>query len=167
MRPFALCSLSLLLALGLASACAHTGTRDYAASAPPDAVRHLPEPFPNAYIGMPYADWRAAHPEQPAPDAGGFDFRIVITQPNPLPGVTEVTWYFDTDTAGQPLYEAIVDYGPNADRLAAAIARLGPPNSGDEWMHPTSMGYPIRLWAFSTKLVVAAGMPGTEWDGEW
>jgi hypothetical protein len=167
MRAFALRTTTLILALGLLAACAHTGTRDYAASAPPDAVRHLPEPFANTYIGMPYADWRAAHPELPAPDADGFSFRIVITQPDPLPGVTEVTWYFDTDAAGQPLYEAIVDYGPNADRRAAAIARLGPPNSGDEWTHATSMGYPIKLWAFSTKLVVAAAMPGTEWDGEW
>ncbi|MEZ4265135.1 MAG: hypothetical protein R3F39_02065 [Myxococcota bacterium] len=167
MRPLAIVTASLLTALTLVAACAHTGTRDYAASAPPDAVRHMPEPFPNAYIGMPYADWRAAHPNVAPPDADGFDFRIVISQPDPLPGVTEVTWYFDTDTPGQPLYEAIVDYGPNADRRAAAIAKLGPPNHGEEWMHQTSMGYPIKLWAFSTKVVIAAGMAGTEWDGEW
>ncbi|MCB9730151.1 MAG: hypothetical protein H6744_12660 [Deltaproteobacteria bacterium] len=159
--------LTALVATTLAC-CAHSGTRDLADTAPPDAVSHFPERFPNVYLGMPMAEWRATHPDAPPAEAGTFDFRIVVVEPQPVPGVEEVTWYFDTDLPGQPLYEAIVDYGSNAAGRTRAIEALGPSEGArPQWQYATSMGYPVRVWAFSTKIVVAAGMPGTEWDGEW
>jgi hypothetical protein len=167
MRQLAQTLVAVAVGALMLGACAHGGVRDLAAGAPQDAVRHFPEAIPNTYLGMPFADWQAAHPEL-APDQDGFDFRIVVTQKAPAPGLAEVTWYFDTDQPGQPLYEGIFDYGQDEARHRERVAALGPPNTAEgEWLYETSMGYPVKVWSFATKIVTAARIAGTEWDGEW
>jgi|GEM_PF-2648852 len=171
MRRYIIATSLSVIALGALSACASTQTLPPVddATAARVAESHFPEPFANAYLGMPLAKWRASRADVAMPGAdGAFDFRISVTEKAPAPNVAEATWYFAAKVEGQPLYEVIVDYGDHADALKRAVDALGPPNAPDgEWRYATSGDHTVKVWTFGTKIVVAANMKGSEWESEW
>ena len=130
----------------------------------PAEVRYLPPGLDGVALGMSYADFQAVRPKAGAPQDGIYDFRLTVVENAPGGSLAAVIYYFDEDLPGQPLYEVIAESPEGVDVPALAQQRLGPPNSGGEWVFTGDAPWPIKAWVFQQKVVVAASMPGTEWD---
>lgn len=121
---------------------------------------HLPPCVADLTLGMPMVDAEARH-TMSAPDTL-LDFRLQREETFASGPVSEVTYYFDGDLPGHPLYELIVEWRSPVERDAWVQASLGAANAGDQWSVP-GMPWPVRAWVFDNRYVVAAAMPGTEW----
>lgn len=128
---------------------------------PPGAVPpYMPPCVADLTLGMPMAEVEPLH-TMTAPDTL-LDFRLQREQAFEVGPVSEVTYYFDGDLPGHPLYELIVEWRSAQDRDAWVKAKLGAPNAGDQWSI-SGLPWPVRAWVFDNRYVVAAAMPGTEW----
>ena len=95
-----------------------------------------------------------------------MEFRKSVALPNYSDKIKELTLYFDNEGTF-PLYEFIIDYKEIAERDKVANELYGKPNFKEkEWKFDSGEGYPIRVWTYQNKLIIAGFMPGTEWEGE-
>jgi hypothetical protein len=122
---------------------------------------YLPPCVADLTLGMPMADVEPLH-TMTAPDTL-LDFRLQREQAFDAGPISNVTFYFDGDLPGHPLYELIVEWRIAPERDLWVKATLGAPNAGDQWSVP-GLAWPVRAWVFDNRYVVAAGMPGTEWS---
>ena len=91
-------------------------------------------------------------------------FRTVYLEEINKDGLNSVVYYFDND-GEMPLYEMILIYESEAKRDAVAAKLLGKPNfESKEWKIKTNKSYPLRAWAFQSKLVIVGVIKGTEWE---
>lgn len=125
-----------------------------------DAPAYMPPCVADLSLGMLMADVEPLH-AMTAPDTL-LDFRLQREQAFESGPVSEVTYYFDGDLPGHPLYELIVEWRSAQDRDVWVKTALGAPNAGDQWSI-SGLAWPARAWVFDNRFVVAAAMPGTEW----
>lgn len=123
-------------------------------------VAYLPPCVADLALGMPMAEVEPLH-AMSSPDTL-LDFRLQREQAFETGPVANVIYYFDGDLPGHPLYELIVEWRTAVERDRWVSATLGAPNAGDQWSI-AGLDWPARAWVFSTRYVVAAAMPGTEW----
>lgn len=94
----------------------------------------------------------------------GFGFRKVYEEKG-SGDVSAITYYLD-DEGKQPLYEYIIEFKPDFDVKTYATELYGKPNSqGGEWRFESKKGT-IAVWIYQQKLVIAAALPGSEWEDE-
>ena len=129
----------------------------------------LPKSHKDLWFGMPMAAFGEARPFDQDSLVKVMEFRHSLVKPLPpgnVNGLRTVVYYFDAE-GDAPLYEIILVYADEAKRDAAAAKLLGEPNADDEWHYPNHKGFPFRAWRYKNKLILAAALPGTEWEGEW
>jgi hypothetical protein len=154
--------LSVVLCLLLLTASAFAQSKKHSKGLLPDSHKDL-------WFGMPMSAFGEARPFNPDSLVKVMEFRhsLVIEQPpGSVTGLRTVVYYFDAEGEA-PLYEMILIYADEASRDEAAAKLFGPPNADKEWHFPKHKGFPFRAWPYQTKLVLAAALPGTEWEGEW
>jgi hypothetical protein len=130
---------------------------------PNSSTRYLPDAFQNLYLGMALSAFETARPDPHRQKDVTMSFRIEVEEHPESGSIREVSWYFDQDLPGQPLYEGIFEFDPGYDLLGYIRDRYGSPNSEGEWEFDSGAGFIVRVWTFDQKLVVAAVMKGTEW----
>ena len=126
-------------------------------------VQYFPEVLQGLYMGMPLTEFLDLR-EVTEEDTGPNPFRRVFIEEAPQAGIATIVYYCDYDEPGYPLYEVIIQYQNRADRNEWVENNLGNPNSGTEWLYDSGEGFELNLWTFQQKLVLAASIPGTEWD---
>ena len=99
-------------------------------------------------------------------------FRIEYQDKDAANEIKQVTYYFDAEN-NKPLYEMIIQFN-NVQSLDAHCAKkLGSANDGPQgsaskqWKWTTKEGYTFKAWRFSNTLVLALGLPSTEWEKDW
>lgn len=97
---------------------------------------------------------------------GAMSFRIEYQDKNAAPDIKNVIYYFDAEN-NKPLYEMIIEFKDAARLDAHCAKKLGAPNDGKEWKRTTKEGYIFKAWRFRNTLVLALGLPSTEWEKEW
>lgn len=155
---------ALLAALLLAPAVAGAQTKK-------DSKDVLPKALKKIWFGMPLETFGEVVPLRDlSEEETSMDFRRVFADKDPdwkIDGLDYVVYYFDGEGT-EPLYEIILNFSSEAARDAAAADWFGTPNAEDgEWWHPEHEAFAWRAWPFQTKLVVAAVLPGSEWEGQW
>jgi hypothetical protein len=132
-----------------------------------DSKKLLPKALKGTWFGMARTDYaeRGGSTMLVAKEAG---FRYTYQEVhNDKDGLKTATLYFDGD-GDEVLYEVILEYENELARDAAVFALFGSPNTGErEWWFPTDHAFPVRVWLHEKKLVIAAVLPGTAWEGEW
>jgi hypothetical protein len=100
-------------------------------------------------------------------ESSSYDFREVYLLGALSKRFEEVVCYADAE--GEfPVYEfiLIVREGQRSDDIGREL--LGSPNhEEEEWRFSpkeTGLPYPIAAWTYQNKLILAAAMPGTEWE---
>jgi len=129
----------------------------------------LPKSHKDLWFGMPMAAFGEARPFDKDSLGTSMDFRRTLVErqaADNAPGLHWAVYYFDAED-DFPLYEIILEYGHEGLRDEAAKKLLGEPNAGDEWYFPNHKGFPFRAWLYQNKLILAAAIPGSEWEGEW
>jgi hypothetical protein len=96
----------------------------------------------------------------------GMSSRIEYNDKNADQDIKNVTYYFDAEN-DKPLYEMIIAFKDLQSLDAHCSKKLGEPNDGKEWKWTTKEGYTFKAWRFSNTLVLALGLPSTEWEKEW
>jgi hypothetical protein len=110
-------------------------------------------------FGMPLEKFQAEQPQRKASD--DMSFRHVFEIPKPVPGIKELTIYFDAD-GKKPLYELIIEFSEKIEKEAFVSKKYGQPNNGREWKWTLPDGLKARAWAFDNTIVVTVLYPGTE-----
>lgn len=131
---------------------------------PVEPVGWLPAPVADAPLGAPMAAVRSRHPALHL-ESSSMDFRFEHRETFDTGPVATAFAYFDRDAEGQPLYEWILEYRDVAARDAWIDARLGAPAEDGDWHVSAGTPWPVRAWRFDRTLVIAAAMPGTEYEG--
>lgn len=126
--------------------------------------KYLPPELQHLYFGMPFKAFFNIYKNISVSEL--MEFRKEVSIGNFTPDIKELTIYFDNE--GEfPLYEFIIDYKDVQLRDDIVEAIYGKPNMDNgEWKFDSKKGYPIRVWTFENKIVIAAFMEGTEWEGE-
>jgi hypothetical protein len=95
-----------------------------------------------------------------------MSFRLEYQEKDADKDIKRVTYYFDAEN-NKPLYEMIIEF-TNAEALNAHCSKkLGAPNDDKQWKWKTKEGYTFKAWRFSNTLVLAIGLPSTEWEKDW
>jgi hypothetical protein len=97
---------------------------------------------------------------------GNSSFRIEYTDKNVGGNIKHVTYYFDADN-NKPLYEMIIQFNDLNSLDEHCKKRLGAANDGKQWKWTTKEGHTFKAWRFSNNLVLALGLPSTEWEKGW
>ena len=119
----------------------------------------MPKSLKEFRFGMPLEKFQAEHPQwKPTDD---MSFRIVFEIPNPVPGIKELTLYFDAD-GEKPLYELIIEFSEKSKKETFVSKKYGQPNNGREWKWNLPDGLKSRAWTFDNTIVVTVLYPGTE-----
>jgi hypothetical protein len=93
-------------------------------------------------------------------------FRIEYLDKDAGADIRDVTYYFDAEN-NQPLYEMIIRFKDAQSLEAHCSKKLGGQNDKKGWSWKTKEGYIFKAWRFSNTLVLALGLPSTEWEKEW
>lgn len=101
-----------------------------------------------------------------APQNSFVAFRTEYQQKKPEAGIKHVTYYFDDDN-NRPLYEMIITFTDVKSLDDYCSKKLGHPDNDKQWKRATKQGYTFKAWRFDSTLVLALGLPGTEWENEW
>lgn len=101
-----------------------------------------------------------------ATTSGSMSFRIEYLEKDAGQDIKNVTYYFDAED-DQPLYEMIIQFNDVQALDAHCSKKLGPANDGKQWKWTTKEGHIFKAWRFSNTLVLALGLPSTEWEKEW
>lgn len=152
------------MAAALVLGACHGGKGDGPVTPAQAQDRYFPDGLGELYLGLPLENFRAMRGGGETGGSDAITFRIELKEDAPTPELAFVVYYFDVDIPGQPLYELIMGYPEGTNVAAIARDALGPPNSGTEWRFVEDASFPIRVWIFQQKIVVAAEMEGTEWD---
>ena len=92
--------------------------------------------------------------------------RIEYKDADPDKDIKQVTYYFGADN-NQPLYEMIIAFNNVESLNEHCSKKLGAPNDRNQWKWTTRQGYTFKAWRFGTTLVLALGLPSTEWEKDW
>lgn len=129
--------------------------------------RVFPKTLKGLSFGMPMAqfseDYRSIDPQYLKRE----DFRYRWEAPlDGKKGLTKAVYYFD-DGPERPFYEVILSFEGPQERDAWLRKYYGAPNANNatEWRFPSEEGFEIRAWCYQNRLVIAALLPGTEWEG--
>ncbi|MGE0637614.1 MAG: hypothetical protein AB7G44_06770 [Bacteroidia bacterium] len=79
-------------------------------------------------------------------------------------GKTKLITYYFMGNGVDKLYEYIIDFKKKGANEKEAVKLLGPPNNNGEWLLKADNGITVKAWTFSNSLVIAAVLPGSEWD---
>lgn len=136
-----------------------------------DSKKLLPKALKGTWFGMPRAEFvDRSGPSHLVSKEDGFRFiyeEAHQSENKGNEGLKTATYYFDGD-GNEVLYEVILDFESHLTRDAMAFELFGAPNAGeDEWWFPSAYAFPLRIWLHENKLVIAAVLPGTPWEGEW
>ena len=125
---------------------------------------YIPEELRHLYLGMPFKEFFSQY--QAVSVSEIMQFRKSVVLKNYSDKIKELTLYFDNEGTF-PLYEFIIDYKDVAERDKVINELYGKPNFKEkEWEFDSEEGYPVRVWTFENKIIVAGFMAGTEWEGE-
>ncbi|MFI5131449.1 MAG: hypothetical protein ACHQFX_15715 [Chitinophagales bacterium] len=97
---------------------------------------------------------------------GNMSFRIEYLDKDAGNDIKQVLYYFDAENE-KPLYEMIIQFNDVKSLEAHCSKKLGEANDGKQWKWTTKEGYTFKAWRFSSTLVLALGLPLTEWEKEW
>lgn len=125
--------------------------------------RYIPEVFSDLHIGMSIDEFRQVRDPQSMGSYLSMEFRIQLEEVIEEGDIVEVTYYFDKDLEGNPLYEMIIQYRPEFDLAAYVASVYGSPNRNQEWQFDIGESFPIRIWTYQNRLIIAGIIPGTEW----
>lgn len=117
-------------------------------------------------LGAPQADFYKLKPSAPKPD-NSMTFRDEVLEKVEKDGLTSITYYFDGDGA-RPLYEFILEFAEPAVAAGVGEKMFGAPNypeQPDHWIVGAQGNLVKIAWVLGNKLVLAANIPGSEWDG--
>ena len=123
---------------------------------------YIPKGLPKIYFGMPLATFIAGQSDYEDVSDETYTFRRVLLQKFADKDYEAIVYYFDED-GDKPLYELLIIYPERVDVNRLARQYYGKPNKDDEWYWEHKNGYPVNIWVFKQKLVIAGVMPGTEW----
>ncbi|MCF8296524.1 MAG: hypothetical protein K9J13_03180 [Saprospiraceae bacterium] len=126
--------------------------------------KYIPKEFHNLYLGMPLKEIKKVIEFSEEDISKVMSFRLSIVEENKTEQIKEVTYYLD-DGEDNPLYEIIIEYNDIAVRDNVVKKLYGEPNHGEEWRFETQE-FPIMVWTYQSKLIIAAKMKGTEWENE-
>jgi hypothetical protein len=136
-------------------------------SAAEKAIAVLGETLGSAQLGASEASLYQLKPALPAPDSLA-GFRHETVEKVGKDGITDITYYFDAE-GERPLYEIIIEFSSAQLRAEAAEMMFGPanhPERPDYWIAGANENIVSLIWAFDSKIAIAANLPGTEWDGD-
>jgi hypothetical protein len=126
---------------------------------------YLPEQFGDLYLGMPYEEFVKTKDVSQMEKSEMFSFRFEHIETPEDENIKEVTYYFEDENLPEnPLYELIIEYEPSFDLAGYIKEKYGPPNYEGEWRFEGKEEFPIMVWTFDQKLVIAGKMKGTEWE---
>lgn len=131
------------------------------------AIAVLGETLGAAQLGTAEAGFYELKPGLPAPDSL-MGFRHETVEKVGKDGITGITYYFDAD-GERLLYEIIIEFADAKLRADAAEMMFGPanhPERPDCWIAGAHENVVSLIWAFDSKIAIAANLPGTEWDGD-
>lgn len=132
------------------------------------AIETLGETLGTVSLGMSEADFFKVKSTLPRPDTTAMGFRDEVVETIGKNGLSNITYYFDAD-GDRMLYEFIVGFSDGTVRAEAAETMFGPsnyPGRPDYWIAGAQDNIVSLIWAFDSKIVIAANLPGTEWDGD-
>lgn len=129
-----------------------------------DPKKVVPKSLVKYNFGMSLEDFTRKN--KTATTSGSMSFRIEYNDNTTADNIKKVTYYFDAEDR-QPLYEMIIVFKDLQSLDAHCSKKLGAPNDGKEWKWTTKEGHIFKAWRFSNTLVLALGLPATEWEKEW
>ena len=118
------------------------------------------------YFGLSKDDLLKKFPKA-SKEKSSLDFRETYLLGPQSSKFDEVICYVDAER-NFPVYEFILVLSEDENNEAIGRQLFGPPNyENKEWRfspETTGLSYTIAAWTFQNKLVLAAAMPGTEWE---
>lgn len=93
---------------------------------------------------------------------GGMSFRHEYVEKGK--GQVKLITYYFMGKGVDKLYEYIIDFKKEGQNDKAAEKLFGPANNNGEWLLKADNGMVVKAWTFSSTLVIAASLPGSEWD---
>ncbi len=125
----------------------------------------IPAALAKYKLGMSLAKFKKIHPKAKVDESNQMTFRQVIVIKNPAVGISEVTFYFDSEDKN-PLYEMIINYKSKVVRDNWITKNYGKPNNEKEWQWPSKEGFEVKAWKFEKSLVIVGVIEKTEYaDG--
>jgi hypothetical protein len=125
----------------------------------------LPKDLLKYNFGMSLDDFTKKNKSAIARDVA-ISFRLEYQENNAGNDIKGVIYYFDTEN-NKPLYEMIIEFKDAQGLNKHCLKKLGATNDGKGWKWTTKEGYIFKAWSFSNTLVLALGLPSTEWENEW
>jgi hypothetical protein len=125
----------------------------------------LPKSLGQYHFGMGLDDFTRKNKSATISGAA-MSFRLEYLDKDAGKDIKQVTYYFDAEN-NKPLYEMIIQFNDVQSLDAHCAKKLGQANDGKQWMWKTTEGYVFKAWRFSSTLVLALGLPSTEWEKEW
>jgi len=125
----------------------------------------LPGSLNQYHFGMTLEDFTKKNKSATATQSS-LSFRIEYLDKEAGKDIKRVTYYFDAENE-KPLYEMIIQFNDVRSLDAHCSKKLGKANDGKQWKWTTKEGYTFKAWRFSSTLVLALGLPSTEWEKEW
>jgi len=114
-------------------------------------------------FGMLFAQFKKMHPTSKIDESSQMVFRMEVVLKNPVKGIKEVTFYFNSE-GDNPMYEMIIVYPTVAIRDAWVKKNYGASNAGKEWLWPTIEGYNVRALKYSKNFIIAATIKDTVYN---
>jgi hypothetical protein len=130
-----------------------------------NAKSTLPKSLNQYHFGMSLDDFTRKNKSASAAE-GSSSFRIEYLDKQAGTDIRQVTYYFDAEN-NKPLYEMIIQFNDLQSLDAHCEKKLGKANDGKQWKWTTKEGYTFKAWRFSNTLVLALGLPSTEWEKDW
>ena len=127
--------------------------------------RILPQGVQGVYLGMERSEFLETHPFAEFQDMGA-NFREVYLEEFENKDYESIVYYIDAD-APFPVYELIINY-PEKVNVANLARRLyGVPNYNEtEWWFEDVEDFPVHIWLYKQKIVIAGIISNTEWAEE-
>jgi len=125
----------------------------------------LPKSLAQYRFGMGLNDFTTKN-KSATTSSSGMSFRLEYQEKDAGKDIKQVTYYFDAEN-NKPLYEMIIQFKDRQSLDAHCSKKLGDVNDGKQWKWTTREGYIFKAWRFSNTLVLALGLPSTEWEKGW
>lgn len=125
--------------------------------------KYFPPSLQPLHFSMPLEEFAKARNLSQLQRSDSMSFRIEFSEATSADALKTVTYYFDKNLPGQPLYEMILEFDSERSAQNFTATTLGPANSGTEWLFEVGLGAPFKAWAFDSKVVLILAMKGTEY----
>ncbi len=126
----------------------------------------LPKEFKKVKFGMPMEEFADRRPTAEPGKLTKEKFRYAWLETFAKDFPIHTAKYYFSDKEDRPLYEVILFYRDLQVRDAFLDKYFGQPNfkKNTEWELVDKKGQQYRAWRYEDRLVVAARIPGTEWE---